>query len=305
MDLGVKFLDFDSSERCLVLDLDSRYDLILGMAWLERHEPWIDWRSKTLGVMRYSPGGGLASHEPTSARTQKHFWCEHWTESVNVIDIGVSKLVDAEYVERERFERGSGAERGTARLPLRKCGVAHNPLSGGCRSSSSSLGVGRDTGALRELNEVTTSGAGMVAESKVSSRQTTSAKMRQRRRALTVRRKSSELARVENGVSSGMAPRENEQLYTLVNGVTGDVDGNISLDALPALEALLEPDKISLAEFGEAQEVGELADVVVIRPEEELNSSSLLDETVLEVTKKTLNARSGSAILKDPSGPFY
>ena len=39
LNLGVKFLDFDSIERCLVLDLDSRYDLILGMARLERHEP--------------------------------------------------------------------------------------------------------------------------------------------------------------------------------------------------------------------------------------------------------------------------
>ena len=37
--LGVKFFDFDSIERCLVPDLDSRYDLILDMAWLERHEP--------------------------------------------------------------------------------------------------------------------------------------------------------------------------------------------------------------------------------------------------------------------------
>ena len=35
VNLGVKFGDFDSRERCLVLDLDSRYDLILGMAWLE------------------------------------------------------------------------------------------------------------------------------------------------------------------------------------------------------------------------------------------------------------------------------
>jgi hypothetical protein len=48
VNLGVKFLDFDSVERCLVIDLDSRYDLILGMVWLERHEPWIDWRSKPL-----------------------------------------------------------------------------------------------------------------------------------------------------------------------------------------------------------------------------------------------------------------
>ncbi|ETI29890.1 hypothetical protein F443_22989 [Phytophthora nicotianae P1569] len=34
IDLNMKFLDFDSVERCLVLDLDERYALILGMAWL-------------------------------------------------------------------------------------------------------------------------------------------------------------------------------------------------------------------------------------------------------------------------------
>ena len=28
LNLGIKFLDFDSIERCLVIDLDSRYDLI-------------------------------------------------------------------------------------------------------------------------------------------------------------------------------------------------------------------------------------------------------------------------------------
>ena len=39
VDLNVQFLDFNSVERCVVLDLDSRYDLILGMAWLGRHEP--------------------------------------------------------------------------------------------------------------------------------------------------------------------------------------------------------------------------------------------------------------------------
>ena len=44
VNLGVKFFDFDGIERCLVPNLDSRYDLILGMAWLELHEPGIDWR---------------------------------------------------------------------------------------------------------------------------------------------------------------------------------------------------------------------------------------------------------------------
>ncbi|KAE9293948.1 hypothetical protein PR003_g24382 [Phytophthora rubi] len=42
MDLAVKFEDFDSTEPFLVLDMDE-YDLILGMPWLENHEPWIDY----------------------------------------------------------------------------------------------------------------------------------------------------------------------------------------------------------------------------------------------------------------------
>ena len=67
VNLGVKCFDFDSIERCLVLSLDSRYDLILRMAWLEHHEPWINWRSKALGATRTAPRGSLLSHETTSA----------------------------------------------------------------------------------------------------------------------------------------------------------------------------------------------------------------------------------------------
>ena len=93
MNLGVMFMDFYSIERCLVLDLDARYDLILGMAWLERHEPWIDWRSKILGATCTSSSGALQSHEPTSARKQKRYWREHQIESVCVLDIGMSELV--------------------------------------------------------------------------------------------------------------------------------------------------------------------------------------------------------------------
>ncbi|GMF46723.1 unnamed protein product [Phytophthora fragariaefolia] len=158
VDLCVKFLDFDSVERCLGLDLDARYDLILGMAWLERHEPWIDWRSKTLGATHFSPSGALSRHEHTSARKQKRFWREHWTETVNVLDIGMSEMMDTERVVDKSPEQSSWAERGAAHNSLSNargeaaslhahegmigrnprhqvcgqndaCGVAQNPLS--------------------------------------------------------------------------------------------------------------------------------------------------------------------------------
>ncbi|KAG3058188.1 hypothetical protein PI125_g25273 [Phytophthora idaei] len=66
------------------------------MAWLERHEPWIDWRSKTLGATHFAPSGALVSHEPTSARKQKRFWRGHEAESAMVLDIGMSELVSNE-----------------------------------------------------------------------------------------------------------------------------------------------------------------------------------------------------------------
>ncbi|KAG3020771.1 hypothetical protein PC120_g9095 [Phytophthora cactorum] len=108
---------------------------------------------------------------------------------------------------------------------------------------------------------------------------------------------------VELHCLSRWTPRQTSS--TLVNGVTGGIDGDISLDSLPAVNTLLELDEMSIAEFGEALKAGDLAEVVMIRPEEALNPSSVVDEAVLENTKKELSARSGSAILKDPSDPFY
>ena len=107
VNVGVKAFDFDSIEHCLVLDLDSRCDLILGMAWIERHEPWIDWRSKTLSATRTAPSGDLENHEPTSARNQKRYWRESLAENVSVLNIGMSELVDSEDVKDMSIEQSS------------------------------------------------------------------------------------------------------------------------------------------------------------------------------------------------------
>ncbi|POM79616.1 Gag protein, partial [Phytophthora palmivora] len=67
MDLAVKFEDFDSTESFLVLDMD-KYDLILGMPWLEKHEPWIDWHGKAIGSRPAVSDRALVSNVPTSVR---------------------------------------------------------------------------------------------------------------------------------------------------------------------------------------------------------------------------------------------
>ena len=95
-------------------------------------------------------------------------------------------------------------------------------------------------------------------------------------------------------------------MYTFVNGVTGVCEGTVNIEAIPSLSSLLELEEFSVDEFDHSLKNGDLSDVVVIQIDIiELNSSSPLDEAVLEDTKAALSARSWSSILKDPHDHYY
>jgi hypothetical protein len=65
----VEFDDFNSVEPFIVLDMDYRYDLSLGITWLVKREPWIDWSSRTIGASdKPQADRALAGHVPSSSR---------------------------------------------------------------------------------------------------------------------------------------------------------------------------------------------------------------------------------------------
>jgi hypothetical protein len=92
-----------------------------------------------------------------------------------------------------------------------------------------------------------------------------------------------------------------------VTGLRVKAEG-VRLEPLPEVSELLNLEELSYDNFLTELRAGEISELVLIRPEptpEELNSSSVMDEDVLEEIRKRRAARAGSEILKNPKDPVY
>uniref|UniRef100_K3XD46 Uncharacterized protein n=1 Tax=Globisporangium ultimum (strain ATCC 200006 / CBS 805.95 / DAOM BR144) TaxID=431595 RepID=K3XD46_GLOUD len=48
--LAMKYEDFRGEDEFILLDLDDKFDIILGMPWLKRYQPSIDWMKMKISV---------------------------------------------------------------------------------------------------------------------------------------------------------------------------------------------------------------------------------------------------------------
>ena len=95
-----------------------------------------------------------------------------------------------------------------------------------------------------------------------------------------------------------MSQGDNEdQMCTLVSGVTGISDVEVVIEAITSLIALLELDEKSLNVFSHSSKIVDLSEVELNPPDTTLNLLFLINEAVFEDIKTALSTRSRSSIL--------
>ncbi|POM79896.1 Pol protein, partial [Phytophthora palmivora] len=315
MDLAVKFEDFDSTESFLVLDMD-KYDLILGMPWLEKHEPWIDWRGKAIGASRpavsdralvitdssedvamslatgretkdHCQACGIATTASPNAESRRAVWASTVAvpdgtdqagnlgpQSGNVVpQAGNIVPLTVEAVE----EDAEGAS-GVGNIVPRKIEETEKIESAACVSS---VGNSVPRGVKKTSMRVEVS----LNTSRVDNK-------------------------VPHSESETPPARPVEEQCHVFDGVSGRQvkAGAVHLKALPEVSALLNLEELSMKNFLAELKAEEIAEMVLLKPEtspEDLNSSSVMDEDVLDGFTKQRATRLGYEILKNPEDPVY
>ncbi|GMF54785.1 unnamed protein product [Phytophthora fragariaefolia] len=314
--LSVKFDDFNSIEPFIVLDMDDRYDLILGMRWLAKHEPWIDWHSHTIGASHNPVADrALAGHVPSSSRNG--FVHEHCVPRADRQFAGSSEVLQLPSASPPRareLEVGNDEDPQNARTPPvgRKAPPTHSVAAGSAHVEECAGAVARANKSGRAGTPTTqgvvagsaraTEGVGACARATTGGRAGAPTSKAIKGDKVTSTPKAEASDRDADSAAKDRAP----QVLDVFTG--GPKEGEV-LTPLPTVAELLELEELSYVEFLDSLKAGELAEVVLLRSNNgslELNSSSVMDSEVLEDERTyRRQTRYGAAILKDPSDPYY
>ncbi|GMF29450.1 unnamed protein product [Phytophthora fragariaefolia] len=317
--LNVKFDDFDSVEPFIVLDMDDRYDLILGMPWLTKHEPWIDWRSRTIGAS-HNPlaDRALVGHVPSSSRdgAGAEVGDAEDTQDPNTSPMGrqgsavcnrvafIQGTVMTQGVDAAAARAGRG---GSVRAPPTQSVVAGSAHVEECAGVVARANKSSRAGALTTQGVVAgsarvTEGAGACARATTSGRAGAPTSKAIRGDKVTSAPKAEASSLDADSAAEDRVPQ-------VLDVFTGEPKVGEVLTLLPTVAELLELEELSYVEFLDSLKAGELAEVVLLRPEGDslvLNSSSVMDSEVLEDERTSRRQmRYGAAILKDPSDPYH
>ena len=323
IDLAIKFGDFDFTEHFTVLEMDERYDLILGMPWLEAQEPWIDWKTKSIGSSLLGVNHTFGSHDPTvvNHRASKAR-SEHRDHFVGVCD--------TVYAQEDE---NPAAPVVAPTTPALGCS---NPWGSGARCSlpsRSSEGRRREmkprdwarrSSPVRGRGEETRCRA---VGGRCSSRPRSDSRVHFRETQCRVvggrcssRPRSDSCVQLEAKntpvptstvePSVGVAPPTASRV---VNALTGDPisPSKVDMAPLPDVPSLLSLEEQDFQEFMGELQAGDIAEVVILRskgedPErDEFNASSVMDPSVVDDFRRRFESRRGSEILKDPTDPYF
>ncbi|GMF35674.1 unnamed protein product [Phytophthora fragariaefolia] len=323
--LNVKFDNFDSVEPFIILDMDDRYDLILGMPWLAKHETWIDWRSRTIGAS-HNPlaDRALVGHVPSSSRGG--FVHAHRVPRDERQFAGSSEVLELPTVSPPRArepEVGDGEEpQDPDTYPMGRQGSAVCNRVAFVQGTVTTQGAdaetaraGRDGSVRAPPTPSVVAGSAHVEEGAgLARRKALELVLAQ----LRVVEQGLPLARSSGVTRSQAHPRQRrlaadsaaeDRAPQVLDVFTGEPKVGEVLTPLPTVAELLELEELSCVEFLDSFKADELAEVVLLRPEGgslELNSSSAMDSEVLEDERTSRRqTRYGAAILKVPSDPYH
>ncbi|POM63843.1 LOW QUALITY PROTEIN: Pol protein, partial [Phytophthora palmivora] len=299
-DLAVKFEDFGITGLIFDLEMD-KYDFIMGMPWLEMHEPWIDWRGKAIGASRpaVSDRALLCSYLTASPNAENRPAVRASTVAVpdDTDQAGNISPQAAEAAEEsaERVSCVGNIGRQVGNIGPQAGNVVPQTAEADAEGVS---GVGnivpRKVEETEKKNESATCVSNVVPRGvkKTSTRAEVSLITSRVDNKVPHSESETPPARPVEGLHRHGRSKSNFMSSTACPVVKA---GAVHLEALPEVSALLNLEELSMKDFLAELKAGEIAEMVLLKSEtspEDLNSSSRA-------------TRLGSEILNNPEDPAY